>query len=357
MTKATRSFIDHLGILLVVSLLTILIWMLAEAESLRVERLRAEVTFRTDRDAPRLVRVEAGQDFAGFVHLRVEGPTTRVDDLANTLRNRLLLEPGMDGIPLEPGRHSINLLDVLRSHPAIRDRRVNIAEVEPATVIILIDNLVTRELPVRVALPEGQLPDGAPEVTPPVISVRMPEAALQLLPEGAQLVARPDPQIIAALAEGRRGTFANVGLELPAPIRGMEGIRMSPSQVTVSLTLRSRTAAHVLPTVPIHLRLPPAEAALWDIQIPPESRLLTDVSVTGPADIIDQVRDGRLRPIAYITLAFEELERAAASGQPIQAEVAFSDMPSPVRFEYRPRTIPVTVRPRNSATSPGEGGT
>jgi hypothetical protein len=352
MTPQARSMLDQVKTFILVGLLTVLVWMLAEAESLRIDRLRAEIAFRGDAETGRLVRIEPGQEFAGYVHIRVEGPTRRVDDLASTLRHRLLLEPGMDGIPLDPGRHTLNLLEVLRSHTSVRDRRVTITGVDPPTLTITVQNLATRELPVRLQLPPGQVLEGAAEMTPPTVRVRMPESALERLREGAQAIARPDPDVLRALPEGRRHNLSNVQVELPEELRGIDGVRPSPSQVQVALTLRSRTAAVVLPTVPVHLRLPPEEAALWDIHIPQDARVLTDVTVTGPSEAIDQIRDGRVRPIAYISLTFEELERAAAAGQPIQAPVVFQDMPSLLNFEPRQRTIPVTVRRRANGVSP-----
>jgi hypothetical protein len=205
---------------------------------------------------------------------------------------------------------------------------------------------------VRVEVPPGQVLDGAPEVSPTAVRVRMPETIARALPEGARVIARPEPAAVAALPEGRRGTISNVSVELPDILTGIEGVRPTPSSVTVAMTLRSRTATHTLPTVPVHLRVPPGEAALYDIQIPPDARLLTDVSVTGPSDIIDQIREGRLRPIAWITLTFEELERAAAAGEPLQAEIIFSELPTPLRFEARQRTIPVQVQRRDNSDSP-----
>jgi hypothetical protein len=353
MKISARTFLSQARVFLLVSLLTLLVWMLAEAESLRVERLRAEITFRAEPETGRLVRVEPNQDFGGYVHIRVEGPTTNVDALAVRLRRALRLEPGMDGVPLEPGRHTVNLQEALRSHSSIRDTRVTITDVEPASVQVVIDNLVTRDLPVRVQVPPGQILDGAPEVSPTAVRIRMPEAIARQLPEGAQAIARPEPAAVAALPEGRRGSIQNVPVELPDELRGQDGVRiLPPSQVTVALTPRSRTANHTIPTIPVHIRIPPAEAALWEILVPPEHNLLTDVPVSGPGDVIEQIQAGRIRPIAYITLTFEELERAAAAGQAVQVEISFSDLPTAIVFEPRQRTIPVTVRRRPPADSP-----
>lgn len=359
MTSTARKVFDQTKTFIVVALLTVLIWMLAEAESLRTDTFRVEIAFRATPETGRLVRIEPNQEFVGFVQIRVEGPTTRVHALSAALRNRLTLEPGMDGVPLEPGRHHINLAEVLRSHTIMRDSRVTLANVDPSNVTVFVDNLVTRDLPVRVELDPGFALEGAPEVIPPAVRVRMPELVALQLPEGTQLIARPAPEDVLTLTEGRRGELRGIPVELPPALRGIDGVRPAPpAQVTVALTLRSRTANYTIPTVPLHLRLPPAEAALWDIQIPREFSLLTDVVVSGPSDLIDEIREGRTRPIAYLALTFEELERAALASEPLQAQITFSDLPTPLRFEPRQRTIPITVRRRdNNSDSPAPVGT
>src|SRR5262249_48101907 len=100
---------------ILICLVTLLIWLLAESESLRVEKVQVRVQFFAGPDSGRLVRVEPGQDFAGTVTLRLEGSTARVDALVNDLKKEVRLEPGTEGVPAEPGRHTVQLQSALRS--------------------------------------------------------------------------------------------------------------------------------------------------------------------------------------------------------------------------------------------------
>ncbi len=316
------------------------------------------LAFHADPESGLLIRVEPSQDFNGTVSVRLEGSTAKVDALAAALRKEIRLEPGSAGIPAEPSPHAtVQLQAALSESPVVRNSGVIIAETDPSTVVVAVDGLVTRECTVRVELPPGQAVDGAPEATPATVKLRCP-ASVALPPE-LQLTARVDAAALAGLPEGRRTTLANIPIELPESLRGADpsSVHFSPPQVSIALNLRSRTSAIVLPTIPVHVRLAPTELAIWDIQIAPESRLLTDVAVSGPADLIDQLRTEKLRPVAYVALSFEDLERAAAAGAPIDKEIAFSDLPLPLKFEPKQKTVRLTVKRRDPGPAvPPNGG-
>ena len=336
-----------------IALITTLIWLLAESESLRIEKVPVRISFRVDPDSGRMVRVEPGQDFNGTVSVRLEGATSKVEAVAAALRKDQHLPPGAPGIPSEPTpRATIQLQTAIAGLPAVRDTGVVVAEVDPPTVVLSIENLASHDYPVRVELPPGQALDGAPEITPATVNLRYPASIV--LPPDLSLVARVDPPSLAGLPEGRRTTLAGISVELPEPLRATDaGVRLTPAQVSIALTLRSRTSSITVPTIPVHIRLAPTELSIWDIQLAPDSRLLTDVVISGPADLIDQFRSEKIKPVAYVALSFEDLEKAAAAGVPIEKEVAFSDLPTALKFEPKQKTIRITVKKRDAA-GPGK---
>lgn len=338
-----REFLIQARTVGLVALITLLVWLMAEAESLRTARLRTEIQFRAKPESGRLVRLEPGQDFKGSAIVSVEGPTADVDSLAARIRGVLELEPGMEGVPAEPGRQTVNLAEALRAHPAFRDSQVTIAAVEPASATVVVDTIVTRDIPLKVEVPEGTLLDGPPVADRATVSVRLPETVARTAGE-LQATARLTPELIQTLREGWRVELL-APVSLPPAIHA-EALRITPQQVRVSLILRSRSATTVIPGIPVHVKLPPTETGEWVVELAPESRLLTDVSVTGPADLIEQVRTERIRPVAFITLSSDDLERAAASGQPLEREVQFSDLPTLLKFEPRQKTVKLTVRGR-----------
>jgi hypothetical protein len=346
-----RTMLAQSKSLLVIGLVSVLIWLLAEAESLRTEQLRVEVNFRAGSETARYIHADT--DVPTTFTVRLQGSTARVDTLASQLRKPVTLEPGMTGIPVEPGRHAINLLTVLRDLPVVRESGVSIADVQPGIVSVSIDTLAVREAKVRIVLPAGALVEGTPEPTRPTVELRYPESAAKDLPKEITLDAPIDPEALTGLPENRRVTIPNIRVELPEPLRGVEGARVIPSSVGAQVTLRSRTGTYTIPSVPVHVRLAPTETGIWDITMPAESRLLTDVTVSGPSDYIDQIRADKVKPIAFIPLSFEELERAAASGEPIEKAPVFTELPSQLKFDPKQRTVKLTVKRRElPASSP-----
>jgi hypothetical protein len=336
---------------LMLALVTVLIWLLAEAESLMGDRSRVELAFRAEQDSGRYIRAE---EFPGAVTVRLEGSTAAVDELNSRFRRAIRLEPGMEGIPLEPGRHSVDLRTVLRALPLVREAGATIVEVDPPNVMVVVDNLVMRDAKVRVETPLGSAVDGIPEANPATVQLRMPEAHARQITEEFHVIAALDATMLSGLPAGR-SILREVRLDLPERLRGVEGaVRMQPSTVSVTLTLRSRTDSTVLNTVPVHVRLAPTETGMWDITMPAESRILNDVTVMGPSDQIASIREGRLRPIAYVPVSFEELEKAAASGEPLLKEPVFSDLPLQLRIEINApqKVVQLSVKRRAQPAAP-----
>jgi len=361
-----EGLIETIKSLLVVIPVTILIWLLAESESLRVEKTRIELVFGSADKSNRTIRVAPGQEFHNEATVQLEGPNARVDGLVNKLRGAIRLEPGMPGVPLEPGSQPVDLLVALANHPLVRESRVSVTDVEPGSVNVVVDTLVTRDARVRLELPPDATLEGAAEINPPVVKVRLPESAVKQLeswgggPGGSggepEVVARLDRAAMVGLAEGRRAVINAVPIEFPAGLKGLEGVLATPSQVSVSFTPRGRTASWVAASVPVHVRIAPTELDRWSIEIAPEDRVLTNVTVSGPADQVEQMRlasaSGSSRLVAFVTLGFEELEKAGAmnggAGATLEKEPLFTDTPCALKFESRQRTVRVIVRRREA---------
>jgi hypothetical protein len=330
-----------------IAIVTLVIWLLAESESLRTEKVRVEVQFGADPATNRLVSTVG--DFNGTVTVRLQGSNARVDALAAALRKSIRLEPGMEGVSADPGEHAVNLEAALRALPLVRDSAVSLSEVEPATVTILVDSLVTRDIAVKVVIPEGQVVDGAPEASPATVQVTYPKSAARDLPPEATAIARLDASSLAQLPDGRRGTLNNILLELPEPVWSMEGVKLTPAQVSVTVRLRSRVDVYTIPSAPVQLRLPVEAAGKYDLDT--DTTELKDIAVVGPLDLIAQIKSGRLVPVATIPLSAQELEQAATSRQVLTKEPVFSDIPTPLSFDTKQKVIRVLVRKRETPSS------
>ncbi len=337
----------HIKTWTIVICVTVLIWVFAEAESLRTLSIPTAITIRPPTDVMQVVEVidDAGQLIAdgGTSRRRtvaIEGPAAAITRAELILRDGITLNPGMsDQFTSIRGTRELDLAAVLRTHPALRGLGVTIKSVEPSRVRVVVDDLVEKRIPVVIELPEGQT-DGPPVLNPTEVVIRVPSEFASRLDEGTpQAIAKIDRAIWDRLVPGRRETI-NVTLLAPKSLDGIRSMTFTPGRAAVELTVRSRTDTHVIATVPVHIRAPAAELERWDVKIVGKT-LLNDVKVTGPADVIQRIREGAITIVAYVPLSFEDLEKKISS-----KEAVFSDLPTQLRFEPERPLIELEITSR-----------
>lgn len=327
---------------------TLLIWVFAEAESLRTLNVATSFAIRPPVDQRQVVDAidDAGQPIAdgGAARRRtvsIEGPAAAIQWAETVLREGVVLTPGMgEQFGSSRGSRELDLAAVLRSYPPLQGLGVTIKSVDPPRVRVVVDDVVERKVGVVVELPDGQT-DGPPVVSPPEVVMRIPSEAAAKLPEGAQAVARIDRSTWDRLVPGRRESVP-VSVQLPKSLEGVRNVTITPARVTIDLTVRSRTDSVTIPTVPVHIRAPAAELERWDVKIKGRA-LLNDVKITGPADVIQRIRDGGVTVVAYVPLTYEDLERQITS-----KEAVYADLPTTVRFEPETPLIELEITRRAS---------
>lgn len=330
---------------------TLLIWVFAEAESLRTLNVATSFAVRAPADQRQVVEAvdDAGQPLpdGGAARRRtvsIEGPSAAIQRAETILREGIVLTPGMGDFASSRGSRELDLAALLRSYPPLQGLGVTIKSVDPPRVRVVVDDVVERKVSVVVELPDGQT-DGPPVVTPPEVIMRIPSEAAAKLPDGAQAIARIDRTTWDRLVPGRREN-TQVSVQLPKALDGVRNVSITPARVTVDLTVRSRTDSVTIPTVPVHLRAPAAELERWDVKIRGRA-LLNDVKITGPADIIQRIRDGAITVVAYVPLRYEDLERRITT-----KEAAYTDLPTSVRFEPEAPLIELEITRRENADAP-----
>lgn len=333
--------------IVLVTLVTMLVWVFAEAEGLRSTETTIELAFDGEPGSDRTAELAAGAPGPMAATIVLEGAADAVDAVARRIRRgALTLSPGMEGVPKAPGEHVVVLRDVLREHPDLRARGVSIKKVEPETVRLIVDELATRELKVLADTPSGEL-ESAPQVRPAQVKVTGPKRLLDALTEGAACIARVDPERWQRLVPGRLESLATVPVELPGPIVGSSRVRIDPPTVDITLTAKLRTLSVRLPSVPVHIRIAPGEMAKFDVDLAEQDRSLIDVTVTGPAELVQPIADKSRPLIAEVPLSYEELERGIPS-----KDAVFSGVPSTLKFEVANRTVRLTIKRRG----PADGG-
>jgi hypothetical protein len=339
--------------LMLVTVVALLVWAFAEAESLRATEVPIEIAFEPGSsgsgrvvdpvDPASPAQEPRALPSPALVHatVQIEAGAGAADAMARRARRGpVRMSPGMEGLPATPGAYSVPLREALRAHPDFRGLGVDIKKVEPEAVRVLVDELVTRQARVQAEVPEGRV-EGVPEVRPGVVTLTLPGRYAGALGPEPTATVRLEDRVLAALIPGRRETVPGLRVQPPAGLAGAPHVSIEPPVVEAVVTTAGRQASVRLASVPVHLRIAPAELAKFDVQVPESDRALVDVTVTGPADLVRQIEEKTLPVVAFVPLSFEELERGIAS-----KDAVFAGLPTVLRFDVASRTVRLVITRR-----------
>jgi hypothetical protein len=338
-----------------VSLVTVVIWVFAESESLSTAEVRSvEISMLPAPGAKQMV--ELAQDSPAVhgnivrVDMLLEGPTAALEVAQRVLRNPIAVNPGVEGFSIEPGRHIVDLQTVLRNHPDLKlgSSGVSIKNISPETVDVTIDELVSRPVRIDIDVPGAEL-DGPAELKTTAATVMIPQSQAGKVTENTSVIARIDPAALTRLNPGRKETITGVRLVAPPELSSIQRLKIDPPTVDIALTLRTKAASVKVPSVPVHVRIAPGELSKWDIEIPEQDRFLTDVVVSGPSDQVKQVQDKTVPLVATVALSFEELERAIPS-----KDAVFCDLPTQLHFDVANKTVRLKIKRREASPAPAQ---
>ncbi len=348
---------DIIKTITLTTLVAAMVWLFAEAETLRNSSIDVVVLVQ-----PR-VGVGLGSGAAGIegeqlvvdvtgakppqvrevvARIEVEGAAARMDQAERELTTLpIVLTLGDPGVPASTGEHKVDLMSALRSHPQLTTLGISLQRVEPPTLSMLVDELMVRELPVRVVLPEGGEFESTPVVSPPRVRVRLPRRDADKLPNDAAVELVLTRTEFDRLTPGRNESLTGLRLRSPSFLPQNGRVTLTPTVADVQIKIRSRLVEHVVARVPVAVRMLPSDMARWDVYVTPDEQFLTNVRVQGPGDVIERIRDGSLPLTATVALTSDELQRAIAS-----KDVVFEGLPASVRVSTTKSSVGLVVSRR-----------
>jgi hypothetical protein len=340
-----RGLFAKVRTVIVVTLITAMVWLLAESRMVRSRSIETQITLVAAPPAggvELVVRQSPGSMIIRTATLEIEGSTAGIDRFARLLQNRIELRLGREITP-RPGEYTLDLRDVLRQSADLGVHGVTIKSVSPETIRIEVDELETRELPLRVRLPEGVQTDGPPRAEPASVRIKAPSNLLMRLDTDFATVTL-SPGQVAQLTSGRLETIPGGVVDVDGLASGAWSTSIEPAQVDVLLTLKTVTSRLELGRLPVQVLLAPGEIGSWQVEIDETDRDLVGVLVEGPIEGIEALRSGTVQPRAFVQLSFEDLERGI-NGKPAQ----IMNLPPGCRVVSTPRVVGLRI----SRSSPG----
>lgn len=330
---------SEIGTWALVSAVAVLIWAWAASET-RDELVLDSATVSFTIGASDQWTLQPSQE---PVTITIEGSKRALNRAETMLRNPLQIE-----VAATSGSQTLDLVDRLRRHERIEAAGVSLVSVEPASVVIEVDEIVRERVQVARLLP-GVQTEGEIIVEPSQVEIAMPSALRSQLTDSPRVtLAPPEPGELQALAPGQPHTL-RMSVRPPESVNA-EQVIITPDEVDVTLTIRSQTAAYTVKTVRVHTSGPPEDWADYEVIFPTSA--LRDVTITADAELIRRIQEGEVQVYAIVHLSSADKESGKGSeavscflavpmseGAAVEVEAVVAGVEGPpiVEFEIRRR--------------------
>lgn len=294
----------RLGSLLLVTAVTVLVWIWAAGETRESDRFDTAVRF-LPADAARLV---VRPDRVPQVRFEASGSKRALREFETLLaKGPLDLVAGAHGVPSAAGTWTIDLVAAVADLPEVQDTGVSIVSCEPKSAELRVVPLEPRTLRLVAELP-GVATQGDVVVDPASVVALLP-ADLRTTADPTALAA-VEPRLLDRLEPGQRLSL-DATVRLPAALSAAaEVARFEPATVRVTFTPKVVERTTTLSAVPVQVAGIADDFAAHRVDCSPS--VLNDVVVSGPADAIARIEAG-LRVVAFVHLTTDELEAGIAS--------------------------------------------
>jgi hypothetical protein len=298
----------------VVTVISILVWIYAESRTIRTSSIDVNVVVATNGDPlfqvtpeqPQHVRLTlkaSGAGAAAIEQRALKGPIHIVLKDFSTLHQTLPLREDIEAALL------------------LNDQGVTLVDIQPKGLEITLTPIDAVRRPVKFLDPYDLAEPGV-TLKPIEVEVRAPSPSLRQL-SVADPVVRLTPELIENLNPGKA-----VEIDLPVDIQGSwggRGFQIRPATVRATIVITRRVETLKLSSVPIVLQLRPEDAGKYKVSIENGVAAFPNVKITGPVELIERVRKSPESVTAVVRLTPELLSQAIDGRLP--AEPVLTGLP------------------------------
>lgn len=293
---------ERIETIIVVTIITALVWLYAEGESVRTYHESIRVKFVA---AP-------GHNFRIDPNMRTD---TQGDvDVQLTYRAsagqhqefRQKTSHAAVRIPItQAGEHAIAIKDELINNSQISQLGLNIEQANPATVTLNVQRLAKVTLPVKVRYSGMHLAKPA-TADPKQVTLILPSKMANQA-KGSYVIALLPESAGRNLAEGTH--TQKVKVTLPYYLRWLSSqIQVKPGNVQVSFVIANKTRSITLYRVPIRISVAPWALENYNITLIGSNIISDGVALLGPEDKINAIRNGKTAIWAVIRPTRDQLK-------------------------------------------------
>ena len=321
---------------IVVTIISVLVWLYAEATVLQ-ERSGQSLQLRI---------TEATKNYAitpdaATVRVSYRASSGQIQQFNDTAGVPLIHEIDVTDVTEKTERTLI--LDEVLIRAGLGDIGITAHTVAPETINVTIQPMETIELPVVVDN-DGLSLDGEPTPVPDVITVTAPLSMIEQL-RGESVVAPLDPAD-ASEGTGLERVAPDVALIFPEALDLRSPWVTAPVQnVRVNYTLNNDTESTVVSLVPLYVNLPVDAQLRYTVRLQNGDSVLRDVELQGPADVIARIRAGDPELIKNIRAELTITDLDNIEQTTIERPIIITP---PGVIAEAPGLMPITVRRRDA---------
>lgn len=293
----------RLGTIIVVTAISLLIWIWAAGETRERATLHARLQFTPASNFSTIVSPRTDQQVA----LKVSGSARSIQRIRQVLQQPVEIVTGSNGVPGEAGTHSISLVNAIQNLPFLSQGNITVLSTEPSTLEVEIDSLMQLSVAV-VPIVSGATLGGEAVASPPTVTLTLPSRIIALVPD-ATVIAEPASSAVAELEPGRRQVILAPVRLSPALRPYANEISIEPTSVQLAFTVILRTRSITVPSVPVQVAAPAQDLAEYEVTIEDADQFLADVVITGAADIVKKFEDENPPVVAFVHLTSDDIER------------------------------------------------
>lgn len=290
----------ELGTIVLVTFVTILIWLLAAAKTRETATIPARLTFTVAGDASSdRFQVNPMQV---PVNITVEGGALAVRDAGEILRRAPLeLQLPAAGGPVEINE----LVARLKDNSAVGHAGVDVLAVDPPIVSVEVTEFVARTAVIRAEIETASTVQDV-TVTPNTASITLPITTARDLPDTLEVEAVVDPRDVARLDPGVlhtvEGTLRPIGLP-----RGIGPVIVDPPTARVSFQLVARQRRATVPRVRVQVVSAPQDFGHYHVEI--MTPMFERVEIEASPEDVAKVEAGRAQVVAVLHLSTNDKEK------------------------------------------------
>lgn len=216
----------------------------------------------------------------------------------------------------EPGTHTVDIASALNQHRNLHEARVVVLSAKQPTIEITVDKLITKTTTIIEPDLSGLQPEGTIVIDPPQVEITLPQHLERRFAAEGNVQAVINTAQLKLLAPGEPAQITAT-LLLPDWLSSQKSVKVTPNTVAVSFSVRSNVKEIVLPTVPVQISGPFKDHDEYIVEIVEADRFLANVTVIADAALIDRVRSGEVKVLAFVHITSIDKE------QGIQAKTAY----------------------------------